>query len=149
MINCQNCPHALFEQVNPNYAITDANMRRYNIRCGKVIFVNNVVDYYAKKNDVVKSPTWCPLPKEHTDLIKKSLKPVAWDEIHVNDVFHIPPILGKPRREIKVIFKNNQFLSYQLKTGETFVGNSNNYLNRYDIECYVMMQKRPYTSEIE
>lgn len=125
---CNNCKHATCHIIK-----SDIYEERKNWYCGhgktKVL-----LDLTTEKDKLIYAPDWCPLAKEQSsngandykvtykstpyeirDQLKKVKGFSSWDDIKVNQVYHLPPLLdGDKRRDILITAKSQYNMSYKV-----------------------------------
>lgn len=114
---CNFCEHAKICKIGKE---EDA---RYNLFCTYDKNYRQIVDASVKHDSFVSCPSWCELKKkdeeskltfgEKVDKMR-SFKPfLSWDEIKVNEIYHIPQIPGEERKDIIVTHKTPSSLMYK------------------------------------
>ena len=107
---CNACEHCHRVKVE-----SELYQDRCNFVC-KFYAQSQLVEMVTQKGTLVKKPSWCPLdsqykkvsqePKKKTAYeIKEALKNVksitTWDDIKVNQIYHLPPLVeGDKRKDI-------------------------------------------------
>lgn len=127
---CNNCKYATCHIIK-----SDIYDERENWYCGhsktKVL-----IDLTTERDKKIKSPDWCPLAKESQSEVTntkvtntteyespyaireklKGLKSIStWDDIHLNTVYHLPPlVIGDKRKDIIITSKSQYSMSYKI-----------------------------------
>lgn len=122
---CNNCKHAKCHVIK-----SDIYDERKNWYCGynthKVL-----LDLTCEKDALIEVPNWCPLSfktqvttKESTIKIDireklKSIKTITkWEDIEVNKIYHLPPLMtGDKRKDILITSKSQYSISYKILNG--------------------------------
>jgi hypothetical protein len=121
---CNKCPN-----LTRRSSYTQQGQERDNVYCDH-FQTTRLIEFSMSTNQDIKFPDWCPIKKEMeikekmkngiklTDGEKRALmmerKPlVAWDDIETNVLYHIPPLLGEPRKDILVTYKGQYSCSYK------------------------------------
>ena len=128
---CNACEHCHRVKIE-----SELYQDRCNFVC-KYYAQSQLVEMVTQKGTLVKKPAWCPLdsqykkvsqePKKKTAYeIKEALKNVksitTWDDIKVNQIYHLPPLVeGDKRKDILITAKSPCYMSYKV------LGGSNSY----------------------
>lgn len=116
---CNFCEHAKIHKIG------NEENARYNLFCAYDKNYNQIVDASVKHDSFVSCPSWCEKKKEQVlgcklnytqkvDLMRKFKPFLNWDEIKVNEVYHIPQIPGEERKDILVTHKTSHSLMYKV-----------------------------------
>lgn len=133
--HCNKCPHKVTSKITSSQSV--------NWYCGKVPDMytatkNKNISYLVRDGELVPSPNWCPL-KEKSDkpysvetrqksttyfesweakrkLWDKLPHTSSWDDIKVNEIYHVPPINGEKRMDIMITAKTQYSISYKTIT---------------------------------
>lgn len=115
---CNFCKHAKIKPIGYE------ENARYNLYCERDNNMIRLVDASIKHDDYVKCPNWCGerYTKEseslsYTDRVSRmrNFKPfIAWDDIKVGEVYHIPQIPGEERKDIIITNKASTSLMYRV-----------------------------------
>ena len=124
---CNACEHCHRVKVE-----SELYQDRCNFVC-KFYAQSQLVEMVTQKGTLVKKPSWCPLdsqykkvsqePKKKTAYeIKEALKNVksitTWDDIKVNQIYHLPPLVeGDKRKDILITAKSQYYMSYKVLGG--------------------------------
>lgn len=149
---CNNCPN-LFKTPSPD-GIT------FNYRCKKFLIEGSerlcrVIKVGVMPDTVIWKPYWCPIKSDNSMLSQNEQERwneskkrteqknkwlnlhgiTAWDDIHVGENYHMPPMFEKGRMDIHVRAKYiNSIQCTNIKTG------TNMWIYKYDEE-YKFMSK--------
>ena len=121
---CNKCP-----KLTRRSSYTLQGQERDNVYCDH-FQTTRLIELSMQTNADINQPDWCPIKKELelkekmkngvklTEGEKRSLmmerKPLTdWDDIETNVVYHIPPLLGEPRKDIVVTYKSQYSCSYK------------------------------------
>ena len=121
---CNKCP-----KLTRRASYTMQGQERDNVYC-EHFQTTRLIELSMVANQDVKQPDWCPIKKEMeikekmkngiklTEGEKRTLmmerKPLTeWDEIETNVIYHIPPLLGEPRKDILITYKGQYSCSYK------------------------------------
>ena len=105
-----------------------------NVYCTKEKTLR-LIEFRIPKGQDVKLPFWCPIEEARkiqlkldngeklTDGEKKTLlmarKPfISWEEIEVNHIYHIPPLLGGKRKDVLVTWKGEYSCTFRNLSNE-------------------------------
>ena len=123
---CNKCRNATCNVVKAS------NGARYNWYCekGKTI---RMLELSCPANTQIQTPDWCPLSKEtsktsedpswakfkqKTDILDTMPPMTKWEDIKVNEIYRLPPILGWERADIWIKTKGPYSCTYvELKQG--------------------------------
>lgn len=94
---------------------------------------NQMVEMVTQKGTLVKKPSWCPLDTPYKKITQepkkksayeikealKAVKPITeWDDIEVNKIYHLPPLVeGDKRKDILITAKSQYYMSYKVLGG--------------------------------
>lgn len=84
------------------------------------------------------------MAKTIREIMKASngLRPVTpWEEVKVNDVYHIPPIASLKRREVTILTKNDDSATYS-KNGEPTSGEAT--MHKTSVFAKFLVKKKDY-----
>lgn len=146
--HCNKCPHKVTSKVTTSQTT--------NWYCGKVVDTytatkNKNVAYLIRDGELVPSPNWCPLKEKSDKQYSSDYKPKtttyldsweakrrvwdnlphtsSWDDIKVNEIYHVPPINGEKRMDIMITSKTQYVISYKIinQNGLTYTVHSSFY----------------------
>lgn len=89
---------------------------------------NSMIEMTTTKDALVNKPNWCPIVqvaqiKEKKDKtpyeIKEALRSIKaftkWEDIKVNEIYHLPPLVeGDKRKDIIITSKSQYFMNYKV-----------------------------------
>ena len=109
---CNNCP---FCRVDLEDEFSEASgLTYYSYFCNKL---NGFTEYYVMSGETVDAPENCPdknKPKDKKEDWLKLPSFTLWDEIKEGEIYHLPPLNGKPRMDVKVTFKSEYSCSVRV-----------------------------------
>lgn len=102
---CNGCP---FCRVELEEGFSDASgLTYYSYFCEKL---KGFIDYYVLASEEVDAPENCPeknkIKKQKEEWLKLPTL-TLWDEIKEGEIYHLPPLNGKPRMDVRVTFKSD------------------------------------------
>lgn len=132
--HCNKCPNKVTSKIGKD--------NKSNWYCGKVpdvytVTKNKNISYYVNDGELVPAPNWCPLKvksdnkysalsssyKEEDYKPKTVVSPwsnlphtSSWDDIKVNEIYHVPPINGEKRMDIIITSKTDYYIGYKTIT---------------------------------
>lgn len=114
---CNFCEHAKISKIGIE---DDA---RYNLFCTHDKEYDQIVDASVKHDSFVSCPSWCEKKKENQPkklnysdkiMLMRKISPfLEWEDIKVNEVYHIPQIPGEERKDILITYKSPSSLMYR------------------------------------
>ena len=118
---CTNCIHLVRRE-----ALTNESE---NVYCDKEKTIR-LIEFRIPKGQDVKMPHWCPIEEankiqvkidkgekltngEKKTMLMRHTPLISWEDIKVNDVYHIPPLLGQDRKDVLVTWKGEYSCTFK------------------------------------
>ena len=120
---CNSCGFLLKRKTN----YSDHNYN--NVYCEKDERTK-LIELSIKEGEDIKTPYWCPLLEnakieekikegqtltmgEKRTILMQHKPFIAWDDIKVQQIYHIPPLLGEKRKDILVTWKGDYSCTFK------------------------------------
>lgn len=91
-----------------------------------------LIDLTTEKDELITPPSWCPINtnklkidktytiSEMREMIKSVKSITTWDDLKVNEIYHLPPLIdGDKRKDILITSKSQYSLSYKVLNEKT------------------------------
>ncbi len=91
-----------------------------------------LIDLTTEKDELISAPSWCPInvskPKiektysvgEMREMLKSVKSITTWEDLKVNEIYHLPPLIsGDKRKDILITSKSQYSLSYKVLNEKT------------------------------
>lgn len=118
---CNGCPFVEIRPLNKANVFSNWFCAYHKIKSEGETQNIKLIDFKIEQGMFVPSPSFCPkekkrnlTPKEREKLWK-SIKPLnKFEDVEEGCIYHIPPVNGKPRKDIIVIRKYIKTFEYKL-----------------------------------